>query len=84
MLQDIVEVRPLEKHRLHVRFEDGTAGEIDVAKLVAFTGVFAPLRDDAEFRKVRVHSELGTVVWPNGADLDPVVLYQKIRPDSRF
>lgn len=37
-------------------------------------GVFAPLRDPAAFAQVRVHPELGTVVWPGGADLDPAVL----------
>ncbi len=34
-----------------------------------------PLRDRAYFRKVRVDPELGTVVWPNGYDLDPDVLH---------
>ncbi len=35
--------------------------------------VFEPLHEDPElFRAVRVES--GTVVWPNGADIDPVVL----------
>jgi hypothetical protein len=38
--------------------------------------VFEPLRRDPElFRRVRVDHELGTVVWPNGADLDPDVLH---------
>ena len=27
------------------------------------------------FRAVRVDEELGTIVWPNGADIDPDVLY---------
>ncbi len=34
-----------------------------------------PVRNDpALFRSVRVDAELGTIVWPNGADLDPDVL----------
>ncbi|MGH9369141.1 MAG: DUF2442 domain-containing protein [Thermoanaerobaculia bacterium] len=49
--------------------------QVDVAKLVPFEGVFAPLRDAEQFRQVRVHPELGTVFWPNGADLYPEVLY---------
>jgi hypothetical protein len=49
-------------------------GSLDVATLVEFVGVFEPLRDVTELRKVRVDAELGTVAWPNGADLDPVVL----------
>jgi hypothetical protein len=75
MLKDVVEVRPLDNYRLWLRFEDGAAGEVDVAGLVAFRGVFAPLQDKATFDRVRVEPELGTVVWPDGADLDPDVLY---------
>jgi hypothetical protein len=79
MLKDIVEARPLHGHRIHVRFEDGAEGEVDLSELVEFTGVFAILRDPEEVRKVSVDSELGTVCWPNGADLDPDVLYAHVR-----
>ena len=78
MMIDLTEVRPVGGHRVFVRFEDGVQGEIDIAELVAFEGVFEPLRDPARFAEVRVHPELGTVYWPNGADLDPDVLYSKI------
>jgi hypothetical protein len=75
MLKDVVEVRALPGHRLFVRFEDGVAGEVDVAAKVRLDGVFAPLLDPAKFAEVRVNPDLGTVCWPNGADLDPEVLY---------
>jgi hypothetical protein len=75
MLQDIVEAVPLDGYRLKLRFQDGATGVVDVSQLVRFTGVFAPLRDAKEFASVRVNSELGTVCWPSGADLDPDVLY---------
>ena len=58
-----------------MRFEDGVEGRVDVPGLVAFTGVFAPLRERGYFLKVRVNPDLGTICWPNGADLDPDVLY---------
>lgn len=78
MLKDVVEARYLGGHRLYVRFEDGIDGEIDLAGLVPFEGVFAPLRDPREVAKAAVHPELGTVCWPNGADLDPDVLYSRL------
>ena len=74
-MYDVVEVRPLKRYRLRLRFEDGASGIVDVSARVAFKGVFAPLRDPEYFDRVRVDPELGTVVWPNGADLDPDVLY---------
>lgn len=78
MLRDVVEVRPLGGYRVYLRFEDGAAGEVDLGARLAFEGVFAPLRDPTVFALVRVHPELGTVVWPGGADLDPDVLYAAI------
>ena len=78
MLKDVVEVRPFEPYMLFIRFEDGVEGTVALDELVAFEGVFEPLRDPSEFRKARVHPELGVVCWPNGADLDPDVLYARL------
>jgi hypothetical protein len=78
MLKDLVEVRALGGHRLYLRFEDGLAGELDLAPRLRFEGVFAALQDPAVFAQARVDPELGTVVWPNGADLDPDVLYAEL------
>ena len=78
MLKDIVAVEALGGHRLRLRFEDGVEGEVDVSRLTTFEGVFAPLEDPAEFARVQVDPDLGTVVWPNGADLDPYVLYAEV------
>ncbi|HSK80608.1 MAG TPA: DUF2442 domain-containing protein [Thermoanaerobaculia bacterium] len=78
MLRDIVEARAAGGHRLYLRFEDGVDGEIDLGMLVEFKGVFEPLRDPEEVSRVRVDPETGTICWPNGADLDPDVLYAEI------
>jgi hypothetical protein len=78
MLKDVISVVPSDPYRLQIRFEDGIEGTIALDELVTFDGVFAPLRDPDEFRKVRVHPELGVVCWPNGADLDSDVLYSRI------
>ncbi len=75
MLKDIVEVAARPAYKLFVRFEDGVSGEIDVAAATKFMGVFAPLRDEAVFAAVVINNELGTIQWPNGADLDPDVMY---------
>jgi hypothetical protein len=77
MLKDIVAAEALGGYRLHLRFEDGVEGVVDLAPHLSFRGVFEPLRDTAYFAQVRVDAELGTVVWPNGADLDPDVLYER-------
>ena len=78
MLKDFVEVSARPQYKLFLRFEDGVAGEVDVAKISNYAGVFAPLRDELNFAEVIVNKELGTVQWPNGADLDPDVLYAMV------
>jgi hypothetical protein len=40
--------------------------------------MFEPLKDPAFFARVSV--EHGTVVWPNGVDLDPLVLHGDLMP----
>ena len=77
-MKDVVSVIPSEPYRLQIRFEDGVEGSVALDELVSFEGVFAPLQDPSEFRKVSVHPELGVVWWPNGADLDSDVLYSRI------
>ena len=78
MLVDIVVAKPLGGHRLHLRFEDGVEGVVDLTPHLSFQGIFEPLRDPAYFAQVRVDPELGAVTWPNGADLDPDVLYARV------
>ena len=53
-------------------------GEIDVHSTTTFEGVFEPLNDPRFFSQIRVDDDAGTIVWPNGADLDPLVLHSKV------
>jgi len=75
MLKDVTAVEPLDGYRLHIQFEDSVEGTVDLAEIISFTGVFAPLKDHAYFIQVYVNPDLGTICWPNGADVDPDVLY---------
>lgn len=69
--------RPAEGLQVHIRFTDGTESVLDLAPLLRGP-IFQPLRDDrAQFEAVQVDPELGTLVWPNGADLCPDVLYMQ-------
>ncbi len=73
---DLIDVRALGGYRLHLRFEDGVQGNVDLAPLLGdFPGVFAELRDPAEFARVELWPEAGTLRWPNGADIAPETLY---------
>ena len=73
-------VTPLAGYRLQVGFTDGTERVIDVEPFLRGP-IFDRVRNDREFfEAVEVDRELGTLVWPNGADIDPDVLYGNARP----
>ncbi len=69
-------VSALSGNRLHVMFDDGVEGEIDVSDRL-FGPVFEPLRDEKEFSKVTV-DEFGAIAWPCGADLAPDAIYRRM------
>jgi hypothetical protein len=71
----VTEVEPMGGHRLRLRFEDGAEGELDLATQPR-RGVFAPLDDPTYFARVELDEELGTIVWPNGADIAPETLHR--------
>jgi hypothetical protein len=77
-IPSVVSVEQTGPYRLRLRFDDGAEGELDVRTTTTFEGVFEPLSDLAFFSQVRVDEDAGTIVWPNGADLDPLVLHSKI------
>ncbi len=80
MIPRICAVKYLGDYRLWVQFSDGVEGQIDLGPEL-WGEVFEPLKDKQSFAQVSVHEELGTLVWPNGADFAPEFLYQKLRPD---
>jgi hypothetical protein len=73
----VISVLPLEGYRLALRFDDGTEGVVEMRDRL-FGPMFEPLRDPAFFRQVFV-DEFGAVVWPNGADLAPDALHERLR-----
>jgi len=81
MLPRIVSVQPLDGYRLDVAFDDGTTGVIALSDRL-FGTVFEPLRDEKFFRQACV-DEFGAIAWPNGADLAPDALHEKLRSADR-
>ena len=80
MSKDVVAVECLDGFRLALTFEGGERREIDLGPILSFKGVFEPLRDPDYFRQVRINPDVGTIVWPNNADICPDVLYARSQP----
>ena len=77
MLDRIIAAEARPDYHVWIRFEDGLQGELSLAHL-AGQGVFLSWNDEAEFRKVFVDDESGTIAWPGGIDLAPDALHQRL------
>ncbi len=74
-MREITDVSVLEGFTVHLVFDDDSVRTVDLEPLLRGP-IFAVLKADPSlFAQVRVDPELGTIVWPNGADMDPDVLH---------
>ncbi len=67
-------VEVVKDFQVRLEFSTGEQRVVDLEPLL-HGPIFEPLRhNEALFQSVHVDEELGTIVWDNGADLDPNVL----------
>lgn len=81
----ITEVKPLEKYKLFLRFDDGVSGVVDLSD-IAGRGVFAAWKRDGIFDQVRI-TKLGALEWPGELDLCADAVYLKLtgkQPEDIF
>ena len=70
----VTQVRVIRPYVLDLSFSDGSTREVDLEEEL-YGEVFEPLKDPVIFAQATVSEELGTVVWPNGADFSPEFLH---------
>ncbi|HWB50688.1 MAG TPA: DUF2442 domain-containing protein [Stellaceae bacterium] len=73
----VVKVVALPQYRLHVEFDDGVSGIVEIFPRLSGP-VFDPLRDEAVLRSVGIDHDTGAVCWPNGPDLAPDAMYSRL------
>ena len=78
MIPRVIDANYVDNYILHIRFSDGSEGEIDFEEELDGE-IFKPLKDISYFKKFIVNQELHTVIWPNGADFAPEFLYEKLK-----
>jgi len=78
MIPKVVEAQYEGDFIVHIRFSDGTEGEIDLSQEL-YGEIFEPLKDREFFSQFTVHPDFHTLCWPNGADFAPEFLYEKTK-----
>ncbi len=70
----VLKVKYIKEYKLELLFSDRKNKIVDLEYLSHRKGIFAPLKDIEYFKQVKTDGI--TLVWPNGLDLCPDVLYE--------
>ncbi len=76
----VTSVTVVPPYGLRLVFDDGVERTVDLAGDL-WGPMFERLKDPGYFAKVAI--DHGTVIWPNGLDLDPLVLHGDFDPAQR-
>lgn len=71
----VTEATYLSAYRIHVKFNDGTEGAVDLEETIVndHRAIFKALKEREQFKRFKVDAD--TLVWENGLNLAPEYLY---------
>jgi hypothetical protein len=79
MILHVTRAENVSDHRVHLWFNDGSDGEVDLSGMLDGV-IFEPLRDVNFFKGFRLEGH--TLVWENGADFAPEYLLELMDSQS--
>ena len=78
MLFDVTNATYIDEYKIRITFENGKEGIIDFQDYLKAGGVFNSLKDINYFKKFYINKDIGTICWPDGLDIAPESLYEKL------
>ena len=76
MIVTITTADYLDGYRLHLHFNTGESGDVDLQDMIFKYNAASPLRNIDSFKKFKL-DEWSTVVWDCGFDVSPETLYER-------
>ena len=80
-LHEIIQAKWIKDYMVELTFSNLRKGRVDFKKYLG-KGIFKEFLKVEKFKRFKVDVELGTLCWPNGADIAPEVLYREVVSDK--
>ena len=75
-MNEVTKVKYRGGYVYRILFDDGVEGDLDFSEYLTMGPIFKALEDKGIFSMATL--EGCTIAWPNGADIAPETLYEKI------